>query len=359
MLLVTGTYPRTVYDLLLGVNRWVLRVAAYVGLMTDEYPPFRLDMGGQEPSPALLMPAGPSSPGYPGTGSAPTAGIPAGTPEERTFDRAVGPPATPAAGPPPTPGAGPVTGPAQHAPAPPQQAPPPAQQRWTAGRVIGLIAGILLLLLGFGLVSGGTAALIADRNVRDRGYFIGPTQRMTSPGYAVVSEDVIINTPAAMDRLPQNLIGQLRITVTPLDQSRPVFVGVASPADADSYLSGVARTTGWSGTNDNGVLQLGTAPSGLPQSAGIWDIRSSGLGRQTIVWTPRSGDWSLVVMNADASAGVTNNVRFDATLPWLQTLGGVALGIGLLFLVGGAVLVAVVATRASRPPASPRAPGAG
>jgi hypothetical protein len=42
-ILFTGKYPRSLFDYVVGVARWTLRVQAYMSLLvTDQYPPFSM-----------------------------------------------------------------------------------------------------------------------------------------------------------------------------------------------------------------------------------------------------------------------------------------------------------------------------
>jgi hypothetical protein len=78
----------------------------------------------------------------------------------------------------------------------------------------------------------------------------------------------------------------------------------------------------------------------------------SGSGEQTLDWTIQSGEWALVIMNADGSPGVSADVRFGvATLSVLFPIGLASLAVGLAALISGGRMVTSLP---SRPDATPR-----
>lgn len=74
----------------------------------------------------------------------------------------------------------------------------------------------------------------------------------------------------------------------------------------------------------------------------------SGTGEQTLTWTPRAGDWTVVVMNADATRGVSVTGDAGATIPALPWLAGGLLTAGALLMLAALLLVIVPVRRASR-----------
>ncbi len=313
VLLVRGRYPVGIYDLVLGLDRWAIRVAAYLLLTTDRYPPFRLDTGGTDP----------------GRGRPPVAGP------------------------------GPVVS--------------TSTPGWTGSRIVAMVVGSVLLLTSTGVLAGGGVALWADRTQRVDGYVLSGTTGVDSPGYAMVGPDVGLTVQGG----PLDLAGTLGDTRVVVTQSSgaALFVGVAPTAAVDTYLRGVAHRTltGLGQDGDGLVMGPGTpmpmspGPGGGMELAGgppatppgeqtFWTSSVSGPGTLTLDWAPRAGNWSVVVMRADGSPAVDAGVRVGATAPALPWVAGGLLALGGLLAVGGALTVLLVTRSAHRRTGAPGPP---
>lgn len=226
---------------------------------------------------------------------------------------------------------------------------PGPSSHWTAGRIVSVVVGAVLALMSVGALAGGGAALWADQTQRQDGYLTAHTGDLSTGGYALASDSVELHGGPS-DWVAASALGRVRIRVTPADPARPVFVGVAPAGAARAYLAGTwyAMVTGFAGGHSVYVEHGGSAAPRDPRAAGIWVAQASGAGPQTLIWRARTGDWMLVVMNADASAGVAVSAEAGATVP---ALTGVAIGLlagGVILLAVAVALIAVPVRRAGR-----------
>ncbi len=232
--------------------------------------------------------------------------------------------------------------------------PPPPPARWGPGRVIAVVLGALLLLPAIGLVTGGGVLLWADTWGRaDDGYLSTATDDFSTPGYAMQSDRIELETDA--DWVPLSAaLGTTRVEVTGTQAGEEVFLGVGPTRDVEAYLDGVQRTViddlGMDTSPADQDLLPGGAPAGPPTEQDFWTAAASGPGTQQLSWEPADGSWTLVIMNADGSAGVSVDARIGATAPALGGLAWGVLGLGA-FLCLLAVLVLVLASR-NRPAAA-------
>lgn len=304
VLLVTGRYPRQIFDFVLGLNRWVLRVAAYAALMTDDYPPFRLDMGGHEPGDTLTL----AAPGGTRTGEEPDWGEPPRAPRR--------------------------TG-------------------WTAGRITSLVAGSVLFLISLGLLGAGGTATWADNTQRDAsGFLTSGSHFFATTSYALASDRIDLGTRADVVT-PSDVLGTVRFRVTPTDPGTNLFVGVAPQAAVNRYLAGVDHevVTDWADGGTSYRSQPGASYSTAPLPPGsvpIWAAQSSGTGTRTLTWNPGPGTWTVVVMNADGARGLGVTADIGASVPDLGWIAAGLLAAGTVLLLVAGALVAVPVIRASR-----------
>jgi hypothetical protein len=228
--------------------------------------------------------------------------------------------------------------------------------------VVLVILGSVLALLGAGLLAGGCGLLWADQTQRDDdGYLSTPTDRFEVSSYAIVSEpiDLVADDTEGIDwLLSDDVLGDVRLRASDGD----LFIGVGRTSDVRAYLRGVEhhvlKDVDYHPFRARYDERAGDAPTASPGEQDFWVARVSGSGEQTLIWDPESGNWSAVVMNADASSGIAADLSVGAEADFLIWLAIGVLVAGAIFLFGGAGLIYLGARHVSEPGAAAMVPGA-
>jgi hypothetical protein len=218
----------------------------------------------------------------------------------------------------------------------------------SAKRILLLVFGSLLALLGLAVAIGGATALIAYGVGRDEdGYFTTSTERFQTVRHALVSEEVDLGSEGdAAGPVSLGDLANVRVRAEGAG-GRPVFVGIGPRADVRAYLDGVSYDEVTDVDFDPFRVDYAPRPGvrtpAPPAQQDFWAARAGGTGQQTLDWELEGGTWSLVVMNADAAPVVAADLQLGVKIKILLPLGIgllvgglIALGIGVTMIVFGA-----------------------
>jgi hypothetical protein len=198
------------------------------------------------------------------------------------------------------------------------------------------VAGATVLVLGAIVAAAGVTALWENGN-SDGGYISSGTHRFDTMSHAIVTENFKVDSD-----VPRWLIARTRITASS-SNGKPVFIGVARKRDVDAYLANVSRSQihklEYSPFAVDYTNRAGTASPARPASSSIWAASTSGTGDQQLTWRIRSGEWRVVLMNADGSPGVSAGVKVGGTINHVLAVALGVTGGGLLILLLGAGVI--------------------
>ena len=208
--------------------------------------------------------------------------------------------------------------------------------RSSKGKTALTVAGAIVLVLGALVVAAGGAALW-QTGTSDGGYITSGAHRFDTTSHAIVTEGLKVDSD-----IPRWLIARTRITATSSD-GKPVFLGVARTRDVDAYLANVSRSQirnlEYGSFRVGYAKHAGTASPARPGSRSIWAASTSGTGEQQLNWRLRSGQWRVVLMNADGSSGVSADVKVGGTINHVVPVALGVTGGGLVILLLGVAVV--------------------
>lgn len=211
------------------------------------------------------------------------------------------------------------------------------------GRIVALVVGCLLAVVGAGLVVAGGSLGVALATQRDDGFFDVTLDRVVSDASAVTAGDLAFTAEPGTAGWALGLAdADVRLRVTTARDAGDAFVGIARAIDVEAYLNDVEHDEvvdlrdGRQPVTERRPGSRGPVP---PLEMVIWSVSDAGPSTVEVVWPAQSGRWTVVLMNTDGSPGVAADVEVGLRVGFLVPLAIAVLVSGLVVTVGAVVMI--------------------
>lgn len=225
----------------------------------------------------------------------------------------------------------------------------PVRRTWSTWHIVFVVVGIVFILLGGGLLVGGGVGLLIHGERDADGFHTADPGSLTTDTYAVYATDPVFT---------ESELGKIRITLESRNAETPLFIGIGPAGDVAEYLDGVAHaevsTFESDGFKVDYLPQPGDQPATDPATQTFWVASDTGTGVRTLTWNVADGNWSVVIMNADSSAGVDTAATVGATMPFIFTITIATLITGGVLLLAGITMLTIALTNRRKPVPSPQ-----
>ena len=208
----------------------------------------------------------------------------------------------------------------------------------SAGKILLLILGVLIIVWSVGLLIAGGALLWVNSALMDsEGFLTTRTIDLEQDSHAIVTApaDIDLGVEWMWDWVP---LVTFKIEGSNDDPSKQIFIGIADESYLSTYLNDVAydEITGFSfyPYRVSYTNHQGDSEPAAPTSETFWRASVHDAGTQTLEWELEAGRYSLVLMNDDGSAGVDLSVLFGVKIP---PVFGIAIGL----IVGGTIALII------------------
>ncbi len=138
---------------------------------------------------------------------------------------------------------------------------------------------------------------------------------MSSATGVVTTSDLEAVGVSAPDWIVTRLATDARL-VASSGSNEELFLGIAPTSDVEHYLEGAAhhQVVSLTGSDSNYRRVAGTAVLESPLDQSFWVSSAIGSDQPSVKWPVASGEWTVVLMNADGSADVNAGVTAGAEI---------------------------------------------